>query len=238
VRLVERFVAGGALLDVGCGEGRFLWALDPARWRRTGVELSAETVARMAGRVPDLRLVAGDLDSPALEAGGFDVVTFWHVLEHLPDTPAVLARARDLLRPGGRLVVSLPNFASLQARLFRRHWYGFDDVPRHLHHFSPDSLARLLEAAGLAVEARLFFSRIVSFHCLKHSALNWSLDRFGSRVPYYAVKGLLFGFPLVEALTGRYGMLAMVARRLFCKRETPDEGEAPTRSGGYRDERP
>jgi SAM-dependent methyltransferase len=213
VRLVERFVRRGSILDVGCGEGRFLWALDPARWRRTGVEMSAETAAQAAAGVPEVRLVHGDIFSGALAPGAFDVVTFWHVLEHLPDTRAVLARAAALLAPDGRVFISLPNLASLQARLFRRHWYGFDDVPRHLFHFSPRALELLLAEAGFALEQHRFFSRIVNFHCLKHSLLNWAGDRFGSRAPYYALKPLLFGFPLIEQLAGRYGMLTTIARK-------------------------
>jgi SAM-dependent methyltransferase len=211
--LVERFTAGGKILDVGAGDGRFLWALDQEKWERTGVESAREVVELVRSNMPRLNLVAGDIYSDQLAPGKFDVVTFWHVLEHLPGPRRVLARAASLLRPGGWIFISLPNLQSFQARLFRRHWYAFDDVPRHLYHFSPQALERLLQEQGLQIRARLFFSRLVNFHCLKHSLINWSKERYGSRIPYYLLKPLLLGFPIVEKLSGKYGMLTVVARK-------------------------
>ncbi len=212
VRLVERYVRGGRILDVGTGDGKFLWALEPARWDRTGVEMSRATVDAVRAKMPDLRLICGDVHSPELQPGEYEAVTFWHALEHLPDPHRVLARAAGLLRPGGWLFVSLPNLDSLQARLFREHWYAFGDVPRHLYHFSPGSLGRLLGEAGLAVHARRLFSARVNMHCLKHSLLHWSENRFGSRVPYYLLKPAILGFPLLERLTGRHGITTVIAR--------------------------
>lgn len=211
VRLVEGYVKGGRILDVGCGAGQFLWALDSRRWEKTGVELSKETVELVRSRLTPLRLVAGDIYSSELPEAFFDVITFWHVLEHLPDPDAVLQRATALLRPNGWLIVSLPNLASLQARLFREYWYPFDDVPRHLYHFSRRALDLLFERTGLQTRKHLLFSRLVNFHSLKHSLIHWSEDRFRSRVPYYALKPLLFLFPPLERLTGSYGILTAIA---------------------------
>ena len=213
VRLLERYVPRGRILDVGCGDGKFLWALDPERWQRTGIDLAQDTLELVRSKIPGLSLISADIFCASLEAASFDAVTFWHALEHLPLPERVLARARDLLRPGGRILVSLPAFDSLQARMFRRYWYGFDDVPRHLYHFSRTAMDLLLTNCGLSVESHLFFSRLVNFHCLKHSLLNWSQERFNSRIPYYGLKPLLFGFPLIERLTGKYGMATTIARK-------------------------
>jgi len=213
VRLVERFVPSGNLLDVGCGDGRFLWALDPRRWQRNGADAAAETLQCVRERMPELRLVGGDIFSQSLHRDGYDVLTFWHVLEHLPEPRRVLERARSLLREGGWLFISLPNLQSLQARLFRSYWFPFDDVPRHLYHFSGTSLGLLLSQTGFRVHKRLLFSRYVNFHSLKHSLLHWSQDRCGSRLPYYALKPLLFLFPLLERLTGSYGILTVIAQK-------------------------
>lgn len=212
VRLVERHVKGGRILDVGCGAGQFLWALDPSRWERTGVELSEATVELVRARLPSLRLITGDIYSSELIEGAFDAVTFWHVFEHLPDPESVLERTAALLRPNGWLIISLPNLASLQARLFKKHWYPFDDVPRHLYHFSDRSLDLLIERAGLQVQKRLLFSPLVNFHSLKHSLIHWSEDRFHSRLVYYALKPLLFLFPPLERLTCSYGILTVVSQ--------------------------
>ena len=214
VRLVERHVSTGRILDVGCGDGKFLWALAPDRWERFGVERSTESVSLVRQRIPGLRLVAGDIHAGDLMPRAFDALTFWHVLEHLTDPEAALTRAAALLRPGGWLFVSLPCIDSLQALLFRGLWYGFDDVPRHLHHFSGRSLEMLLAKTGFTVHRQLMFSRLVNFHALKHSLLNWSAERWKSRVPYYALKPTLFGFQLLERITRRYGIRGVVARTL------------------------
>ena len=213
VDLVQRFVDKGRILDVGCADGKFLWALDPEKWDRTGVEFAEQTVRLVNDKIPDLTLIEGDLFSDKLPENSFDVITFWHVLEHLPQPRAVLERTQKLLRPGGWLFISLPNFDSLQARLFQRHWYAFDDVPRHLYHFSPRPLALLLKENGLKVCKHVFFSSRVNFHCLKYSLINWSEAHFGSRFPYYMFKPLLMVFPLLERLSGKWGMLTTISRR-------------------------
>ena len=218
VRLVEGFVSGGSLLDVGCGEGKFLWALSPERWRRVGVELSAEAVHLVRSRISNIEMLPGDVFQSALNPASFDVITSWHVLEHLADPARALRRAAGLLRPGGIVVVSLPSIDSLQAALFRKHWYGFDDVPRHLHHFSRDALDLLMTGCGFKVERHLLFSEFVNFHALKHSLMNWAAGVPAGRFCYYALKPLLFGLQLLERLSGRYGIRTVVARRL------PNEG--------------
>ena len=212
VRLLERYLRRGSVLDVGCGDGKFLWGLDAGRWRRTGIEPSRRVVELVRQRIPDIDFVIGDLYSARLQPGSFDAITFWHVLEHLPDPRRVLRRVRDLLRPEGWLLISLPNLSSFQARIFRRHWYAFDDVPRHLFHYSPRSLALLLEQEGFEVRERLGFSRIIGFHCLKHSLVNWSESLFGSRIPYYLLKPILPLCAVLERAVRRSGIMTLVVR--------------------------
>lgn len=212
-RLIEKYMLSGKILDVGCADARFLLALDGLRWERWGVEFSKGAVDVIRRAFPELKLIWGDVHSQRLPAGYFDVITLWHVLEHLPRTGDVLARVNNLLAPGGLLFVSLPNVASFQAELFGRFWYAFDDVPRHLFHFSPASLRTLIERAGFELTDQVFFSRLVNYHCLKHSLLNWSVERFRSRIPYYALKPFLFAFPPLESATGRYGIMTVVARK-------------------------
>jgi SAM-dependent methyltransferase len=138
----------GRLLDVGCGKGRFLAAASAAGWEVLGIEF-APASAEAARAAYGVEVVVGDFPELPLE-GSFDAVTMWHVLEHLSDPSAALARAADLLRPGGRIVVSVPNIDSLQARLGGERWFHLD-VPRHLFHFSPRSLSALVERVGLRV---------------------------------------------------------------------------------------
>jgi SAM-dependent methyltransferase len=135
------------LLDVGCGTGLFLHLAQNVGMRVQGIEpgAAAVTYARMRYGL-DVR--HGTLEDARLPDASFDVITLWHVLEHLPDPIAALRRAAGLLAPGGLLLAGVPNFASIEARVFGRRWYSLD-APRHLYHFTPETLGAALIAAGL-----------------------------------------------------------------------------------------
>jgi SAM-dependent methyltransferase len=139
----------GDLLDVGCGSGAMLLALEAAGWRGHGVELDEGAVgaAHEAGLA---RVRAGDLLDAAYEPGSFDAVRFSHSLEHMRSPRAELAEARRTLRPGGRLAVAVPDFGALLRRTFGERWF-FLDLPRHLWHFDRRTLPRLVRESGFAV---------------------------------------------------------------------------------------
>ena len=212
IKLLERHITEGHILDVGCGDGKFLWGLDPHKWQRTGVDFAKETLSVVASKIHDINLINGNIFSQKLQENQFDVITLWHVLEHLPNSLKVLERAYKLLRPGGWIVISVPNFSSLQARLFGRYWYAID-VPRHLYHFSPNSLEILLKKVNLQFQKHLFFSPMANIHSLKYSLVYWSEAYFGNRLPYYLLKPLLFAFPFIERWNKKYGMLTTIARK-------------------------
>jgi SAM-dependent methyltransferase len=158
----------GRLLDVGSGKGRFLDGAREAGWHVVGVEFAAAAAAESRARGLDVRV--GDILDVELE-GPFDAVTFWHVLEHLPDPGAALDRVRDLMPPGGRLIVSVPNLDSFQARLFGPAWFHLD-LARHLHHFTPGSLRQLLQRHGFVVDRVGFFYPEMEAAGLVQSSLN------------------------------------------------------------------
>jgi SAM-dependent methyltransferase len=139
----------GRLLDVGCGRGDLLVLLGQRGWRAEGLEpsLTAARRARAKGLVVD----QGTLSSVDLVEGAYDAVLFHHSLEHTDDPERDLLLVRRALRPGGRLIVVVPNFGGWQARAFKSHWYHLD-LPRHRTHFTPRGLARLLERTGFTVE--------------------------------------------------------------------------------------
>jgi 2-polyprenyl-3-methyl-5-hydroxy-6-metoxy-1,4-benzoquinol methylase len=140
----------GRLLDFGCGSGKYLAAMHRRGWRVTGVDVSAGVAERIRSEA-GLTAYAGTLPHRELEPESFDVITMWHSLEHVHDPAAVLREARDLLAPGGKLVVAVPNIDSLPFRWFGRHWFGLD-LPRHLTHFTPTSLSQMLQRCGFRTD--------------------------------------------------------------------------------------
>jgi 2-polyprenyl-3-methyl-5-hydroxy-6-metoxy-1,4-benzoquinol methylase len=148
----------GRLLDFGCGGGSFLERMDRQGWQVTGVDISPLAVERIRSKL-GLHALLGSLPHEALEPGSFDVITMWHSLEHAHEPLTVLREARRLLTPRGRLLVAVPNIASLPFRWFGPAWYGLD-LPRHLTHFSPTTLGAMLVRAGF---------RILQLRMLRHS---------------------------------------------------------------------
>ncbi len=138
---------GGKLLDFGCGHGKLLRRMRAAGWDVVGLDLSRSTVD--ACRAAGFHAHHGTLPHPAIAPETFDAVVMEHALEHVPDPLAVLRGARDALRPGGRLLVHVPNFSAWEVQRFGEYAVQVD-LPRHLLHFEPATLARALELAGFA----------------------------------------------------------------------------------------
>jgi len=133
---------GARLLDIGAGRGRFVAAARTAGYQASGLEPAPRAEGPAVARAG-----VEDADVPA---GSVDAVTAWHVLEHLEDPGAALARVAAWVRPGGVLLVGVPNLDSLQARLGGEYWYHLD-VPRHRVHFTPRGLEALLGSHGFCV---------------------------------------------------------------------------------------
>ncbi len=147
-RRVVAALPRGRLLDVGCGNGAFLASLRVRGWSVQGTDTSPTACELTGARgVPAYH---GELRDAGFATGSFDVVSLWHVLEHVPDPLAELAEIRRILRPEGRLVVQVPDNDSLTLRLCGTRWFPLD-VPRHLQHYTRDTLRRTLEQAGFAV---------------------------------------------------------------------------------------
>lgn len=167
-----------SFLDVGCGDGRYLrlmLALGLSPERVAGLELDERAVqaARQAGlnvqcsRVEDA--------SHIIRPESVDLITMFHVIEHVAQADAVIRSLSTMLSPGGCLAIETPNFDSLDARLFAKQFWGGYHFPRHWHIFTPASLKSLLEQQGLAVESVRFqtghsFWTFSFHHALKYRA--------------------------------------------------------------------
>lgn len=147
LRKVRPLTAADRVLDVGCSYGGFLRVAREASGCATaGIDLDAGSIERAVDAdVTEYRV--GALVDCDLPPGSFTVVTFFESLEHHPDPVAALAKARELLAPGGLCVVEVPNWNGFWRRVFRTAWLPLL-VPQHLVHFTPRTLARALERAG------------------------------------------------------------------------------------------
>jgi len=139
----------GKLLDIGCGNGRFLVAMRELGWEVAGVEPDGQA-AKVAREQGGFSVYEGVLEDTAFPDDTFDAITMKHVVEHLPDPISTLRECQRILKKGGRLVVTVPNIESLGHRIYREAWRGLE-VPRHLFLFSPPTLRACAESLGLQI---------------------------------------------------------------------------------------
>ncbi|MCI4362933.1 MAG: class I SAM-dependent methyltransferase [Thermoplasmata archaeon] len=137
-------------LDVGIGGGALAMKMRGRGWRVFGLDFTPSLTAPAAK--DEIRFVVGNAARTPFRDGSFDLILASHVLEHLHDPIAALREYDRLLRPGGRLVVGVPNFDSYPSRAFGRATYAFLDVPRHLVFFNLPGLRRAIGNAGLGVD--------------------------------------------------------------------------------------
>jgi 2-polyprenyl-3-methyl-5-hydroxy-6-metoxy-1,4-benzoquinol methylase len=143
LKLINRFSTSQTdLLDVGCGVGYFLSVCKKDGWHVEGVEINEGARSTAETRIGQPIYSSTN----ALEASGkkFNVITLWHVFEHLHDINASFVQLKRLLKPGGLLILATPNHTSADAAYYGEYWAAYD-VPRHLSHFSPLSMKLLVE---------------------------------------------------------------------------------------------
>lgn len=144
----RHFDAPGRVLDVGCAAGYFLRVMAEEGWDVTGLEPSEQIRPTAQEAVGADRVLGGLLEDAPFEAGSFDLVTFWDVIEHIPDFVGALGRARALLAPGGKVLIETQNVSSRAARLLGRRWQHYKHA-EHIYHFDPRSFGTALANAGL-----------------------------------------------------------------------------------------
>jgi SAM-dependent methyltransferase len=153
--LARRVPPGGRVLDVGCGRGTLLAALADRGLEVHGMEVSRAAVEGADSRA-EIR-IATNLSEAAYPPDHFDLVILWHVFEHLRDPRRMLDEVHRILRPGGEVVIAVPNFSSWQARWAGAAWFHLDP-PRHLYHLPVEALRTLLRSAGFEPRSEHHFS--------------------------------------------------------------------------------
>lgn len=139
----------GRMLEIGCATGAFLDEMADRGWAVEGIEFSED--AASAARARGHCVHAGALETAPDPPAAYDLVTGWMVLEHLHEPVLCLRRLRDWTRPGGWLAISVPNCGSWERRAFGEDWYALH-LPNHLFHYTPRSLAQVLERGGWRIE--------------------------------------------------------------------------------------
>ena len=165
--------APGRILDIGCGRGKMLSVLSERGWEAHGCELN-DRRAIQARKNKNLAIYTGEFEKINFPEAYFDVITLWHVLEHLPDPKTALRKIGRILKGKGLLVIEVPNIASWQSGLFKKHWFHID-APRHYAHFSPDTLSVMLDECGFSVRN----SRVASLEYGAFSFLQSLLNSLG-----------------------------------------------------------
>lgn len=138
VTLINSQSGKGALLDIGAGTGDFLVAAQKDGWLTKGIEPSpkAKAIAQSKGVS-----FANNLND--FEDNSFDVITMWHVLEHVPNLEEYLSELKRIIKPDGTIIIAVPNFKSFDAEYYGKYWAAYD-TPRHLWHFSKNSIQKLV----------------------------------------------------------------------------------------------
>jgi len=227
--------SSGKVLDVGCGTGEFLKTMKAGGWETAGVEPSEE---RNKLSTEENKIYSAELTEIKFPGGGFDAVTLWQVLEHLPDPVKYLAEIRRLLKDDGILVLSVPNINSLQARFGGALWFHLD-LPRHRWQFAPGTILKMLEKNGFCAAKTKHFS-------LEYNPFGWwqtILNRLGCETnfaykflkrgavgktsspaarAYTILCSILLGAPLLlpafllsfaESALSRGGVITIIARK-------------------------
>ncbi|MCX2838878.1 class I SAM-dependent methyltransferase [Salinimicrobium sp. MT39] len=141
------------ILDVGAGTGNFLLAAKKRGWKVFGAEPNSGARALASKKGVEL-----EEETREFSSGSFDVITMWHVLEHVPNLEEQIEELYRLLKPDGLLVIAVPNFKSDDAQKYKEHWAAYD-VPRHLYHFSPSAIEKIFNSSGFLLTSQkgLFF---------------------------------------------------------------------------------
>lgn len=148
LQLVSKFFKTGKILDIGCGTGEFLNTCKNAKWQVLGIEPDEDARA-MAIKNYGLD-VREEAELTNLPDASFDIISMWHVLEHVPRLNERVEELKRLIKPNGVIIIAVPNSDSLDAKIYKENWAAYD-VPRHLYHFSPKDIEALFRKHGMKV---------------------------------------------------------------------------------------
>lgn len=165
---------GRIIVDIGCGNGALVEMLIARGWDAQGTEVAPPE--HFVSENVRNHISIGEFSQLSFPSETFDVATIWHVLEHLPDPRTYLKELHRTQKQNGLLIIEVPNIDSWQARLTKQNWFNLD-VPRHVFHFNPESITRLLEEEGFRITRLSHYSAVYSLYGWIQSLLNLTTQR-------------------------------------------------------------
>lgn len=144
--LISGYVSRGTILDYGCGTGMFLKTCADAGWKSFGFEPDAD-----AKKLAEAKGLSVSNSKDALTGNKYDIISLWHVLEHVTDLDPTLQFFSKSITERGRVIFAVPNYSSADAKHYKEFWAGYD-VPRHIYHFEINTLKKLLANYGFSLE--------------------------------------------------------------------------------------
>ena len=144
--LISSYVSRGTILDYGCGTGMFLKTCADAGWKSFGFEPDPD-----AKKLAEGKGLSVATSKDALAGNKYDIISLWHVLEHVTDLDQTLQFFSKNISDKGRLIIAVPNYTSADAKHYKEFWAGYD-VPRHIYHFEINTLKKLLGNYGFSLE--------------------------------------------------------------------------------------
>lgn len=148
LQLISKYYKTGRILDIGCGTGEFLNTCKNAKWQTVGIEPDQDA-REMAIKNYGLD-VRPESDLAALPDSSFDIISMWHVLEHVPKLNERVEELKRLIKPNGVIIIAVPNSDSRDAKIYKEQWAAYD-VPRHLYHFAPKDIDSLFRKHNMRV---------------------------------------------------------------------------------------
>lgn len=147
LKLIKKTTEGKSILDYGCGAGDFLQHMQTNGYKVTGMEPNPKAFEISQAKIGKENVVNCELKEIKEK---FDIITMWHVLEHIPNLNEILTELKKHLNPGGTLIIAVPNHLSFDANYYKEQWAAYD-VPRHLWHFNPNSIKMLINNFGMNI---------------------------------------------------------------------------------------
>lgn len=148
LQLISKYYRTGKILDIGCGTGEFLKICKDAKWVTLGIEPDPD--ARKKAVENHGLDVLEEAEIKSLKNEDFDIISMWHVLEHVSNLNERIEDLKRLIKPNGVIIIAVPNLSSLDAQIYQEYWAAYD-LPRHLYHFSPSDIETVFESHGLTV---------------------------------------------------------------------------------------